>query len=291
MGVFEATIANFNYIPEAIEHPECMFKGGKICRYVLRWRLTKSARIKRARNVSMLSLPLLNIPALVFDPLSLLATVPLSLATYAILDRETTKAELAEITNSIEHLTASRDQLMEQLEQNYNNAMLTSEVGYAISSLDSIDRVLKSVVNVLGKRLDFDRGMILLANENRTRLTYRAGFGHIDEHRFILERASFRLDNPDSRGIFVEAFKQQKPFLVDDFEAFERRHTTHSINVAKALGVKSFVCCPIVCEGETVGVLAVDNLKKAEDMFREMGMDYWLVKTRKGLSSLSENAQ
>jgi len=268
MGVFEATIANFNYIPEAIEHPECMFKGGKICRYVLRWRLTKSARIKRARNVSMLSLPLLNIPALVFDPLSLLATVPLSLATYAILDRETTKAELAEITNSIEHLTASRDQLMEQLEQNYNNAMLTSEVGYAISSLDSIDRVLKSVVNVLGKRLDFDRGMILLANENRTRLTYRAGFGHIDEHRFILERASFRLDNPDSRGIFVEAFKQQKPFLVDDFEAFERRHTTHSINVAKALGVKSFVCCPIVCEGETVGVLAVDNLKTSRSLMQ-----------------------
>jgi len=268
IGLFEAGIRNFNYKIEAIEHPECMFKGGKACRYMLRWKLTQAARIRRARNVSMLALPLLNIPAFIFDPLLLLATVPLCVAAYTVLDRAMSKAELNEVSNSMEHLTVSRDQLMEQLDANYNNAMLTSEIGQAISSLESIDRVLKSVVEVLGKRLDFDRGMIMLANEDRTRLTYRAGFGHIDEHRFILERASFRLDNPDSRGIFVEAFKQQRPFLVDDFEAFERRHTTHTINVAKALGVKSFVCCPIVSEGETVGVLAVDNLKTSRSLMQ-----------------------
>jgi len=268
MGVFEAGIENFNYKLEAMEHPECMFKGDKVCRYVVRWKVTNAARLRRIRNVSMTVLPLLNILVFAFDPLALLATVPLSVAAYAILDKAMTKAELIQISHSMEQLLASRDQLMDQLDANYNNAMLTSEVGQAISSLDSIDRVLKSVVKVLGKRLDFDRGMIMLANEDRTRLSYRAGFGHIDEHRFILERANFRLDNPDSRGIFVEAFKQQRPFLVDDFEAFERRHTTHSINVAKALGVKSFVCCPIVCEGETVGVLAVDNLKTSRSLMQ-----------------------
>ncbi len=31
---------------------------------------------------------------------------------------------------------------------------------------------------------------------------------------------------------------------------------------------------------------AAKNLKKAEDMFQEMGMDYWLTKTRKDLSRL-----
>jgi len=31
---------------------------------------------------------------------------------------------------------------------------------------------------------------------------------------------------------------------------------------------------------------AVDNLKKAEGMFREMGMDYWLTKTREVLGRL-----
>ncbi len=67
--------------------------------------MTRAARIRRARNVSILALPLSNIPAFVFDPLSLLATVPLSLAAYAILDRATTKAELTEISNSMEQLS------------------------------------------------------------------------------------------------------------------------------------------------------------------------------------------
>jgi len=30
----------------------------------------------------------------------------------------------------------------------------------------------------------------------------------------------------------------------------------------------------------------LDNLKKAESMFQEMGMDYWLARTRKLLESL-----
>ncbi len=72
--------------------------------------------------------------------------------------------------------------------------------------------------------------MVLLANEAKTKLTYRAGFGHASDQRDILMQASFRLDNPASRGVFVEAFKNQVPFLVDDFESFEKRHSTHSVN-------------------------------------------------------------
>ncbi len=268
MGVFEAGIENFNYKLESIDHPECLFRGDEVCRYVVRWKITKSAKLKRLRNISVVALPFLNIPAAFFEPVALLATIPLSIAVFAVLDRTSTDQELKEVSNSMEQLVDSRDQLMEQLDANYNNAMLTSEIGHAISSLDSIDRVLGSVVKVLDKRLDFDRGMIMLTNEDKTRLSYRAGFGHATEHRMILERASFRLDNPESRGVFVEAYKEQTPFLVNDFEGFERRHTTHSVNIAKALGVKSFVCCPIVCEGKSVGVLAVDNLKSSRPLMQ-----------------------
>ena len=268
MGVFEAAIENFNYKLENIDHPECMFRGDQECRYVIRWQITKAAKLMRLRNLSIVVLPSLNIPAFFYNPIALLVSVPLSIAAYTFLNQTSTKAQLDELHNSMEHLSTSRDQLMEQLDINYNNAMLTSEIGHAISSLGSIDHVLSSVVKVLAKRLDFDRGMILLANEEKSRLSYRAGFGHDKEHRMILERAIFRLDNESSRGVFIEAYKEQMPFLVDDFEGFERRHTTHSVNVAKALGVKSFVCCPIVCEGESVGVLAVDNLKSSRPLMQ-----------------------
>ena len=178
------------------------------------------------------------------------------------------RIEKKELIASLREQGDVADQLLKEIDARHQTASLVQEIGQATSNILDIDNLLKTVAGVMEKRLDFDRGMIMLANEDRTRLSYRAGFGHIDEHRFILERASFRLDNPDSRGVFVEAFKQQKPFLVDDFEAFERRHTTHSINVAKALGVKSFVCCPIVCEGEAVGVLAVDNLKTSRSLMQ-----------------------
>ena len=268
MGVFEAGIENFNYKLESIDHPECMFRGDKVCRYVVRWQVTKAAKLKRMQNLSMVVLPFLNVPIALYDPAVLLATIPLSIAVFTVLGSTATSEDLRDANNSMEQLFDSRDQLMEQLDANYNNAMLTSEIGHAISSFASIDRVLNAVVKVLSKRLDFDRGMIMLTNDDRTRLSYRAGFGHIAEHRMILERATFRLDNPDSRGVFIEAYKEQTPFLVNDFEGFERRHTTHSVNIAKALGVKSFVCCPIICEGESVGVLAVDNLKSSRPLMQ-----------------------
>lgn len=267
-GLFEAMIKAFQYDLIAIDHPECMFSGGKICRYIVKWNISTAARMNHWKNISALLLPVANLPFLFIQPTLLLSTVPASLGIYILLDRLSIGANLKEVSASTAHLSESRDQLIDQLDANYNNAMLTSEIGHAISLQTSIDKVITKVVKILEKRLDFDRGMILLANDEKTKLKYRAGFGHINEHREILQQASFRLDNPTSRGVFVEAFNNQIPFLVDDFETFERRHSSHSINLAKALKVKSFVCCPIICEGESIGVLAVDNLKSSRPLMQ-----------------------
>jgi len=267
-GLFEATIKAFHYDLLSIEHPECMFNGEHHCRYVIKWNISKTALMRRWRNISIILLPLLNLPFLLTNPTMLLGSVPASICIYILLDRLALGATLEEVSASVDHLNSSRNQLLNQLDANYNNAMLTSEIGHAISLQSSIDKVINQIIKTLEKRLDFDRGMILLVNESKTKLAYRAGFGHIDEHRHILQQASFRLDNPSSRGVFVEAFNNQVPFLVDDFESFERRHSSHSVNLAKALNVKSFVCCPIICEGETVGVLAVDNLKSSRPLMQ-----------------------
>ncbi len=268
LGLFEATIKAFHYNLVAIEHPECIFNGEPRCRYIVKWSISKTAQMRRWRNISLTLLPLFNSSLLFINPAILLGTVPTSVCLYILLDRLAMGATLDEVSASVDHLSSSRNQLINQLDANYNNAMLTSEIGHAISLQSSIDKVINKVIKTLEKRLDFDRGMILLANESKTKLSYRAGFGHIDEHRHILQQASFRLDNPTSRGVFVEAFRNQVPFLVDDFETFERRHSTHSVNLAKALNVKSFVCCPIICEGEAVGVLAVDNLKSSRPLMQ-----------------------
>ncbi len=268
LGLFEATIKAFHYDLITIEQPECIFNGGPHCRYIVKWNISKTALMRRLRNISLVLLPVLNLPVLLTNPVMLLGAVPSSICLYLLLDRLAVGATLEEVSDSIDHLYTSRNQLIDQLDSNYNNAMLTSEIGHAISLQSSIDKVISKVIKILENRLDFDRGMILLTNKPKTKLLYRAGFGHSDKHRNILQQASFRLDNPTSRGVFVEAFRNQVPFLVDDFETFERRHSTHSVNLAKALNVKSFVCCPIICEGESVGVLAVDNLRSSRALMQ-----------------------
>jgi HD-GYP domain-containing protein (c-di-GMP phosphodiesterase class II) len=268
LGLWEATIKAFHYDLVSIEQPECLFNGGSQCRYIVKWNISTAGLMRRWRNISLVLLPIFNAPALFINPAILLGTVPTSFCLYLLLDRLSVRATLDEISSSNDHLSTSRNQLINQLDANYNNAMLTSEIGHAISLQSSIDKVLDKVVKTLEKRLDFDRGMILLTNESKTKLVYSAGFGHIGKHRNILQRTSFQLDNTTSRGVFVEAFRNQVPFLVDDFATFERRHSTHSVNLAKALDVKSFVCCPIICEGESIGVLAVDNLKSSRALMQ-----------------------
>ncbi len=37
LGLWEAVATAFNYDLPKIEHPECIFKGGKSCRYIVSW--------------------------------------------------------------------------------------------------------------------------------------------------------------------------------------------------------------------------------------------------------------
>jgi PAS domain S-box-containing protein len=109
------------------------------------------------------------------------------------------------------------------------------------------------------KRLNFDRGLIMLANQERTRLVYRVGYGYSPEEEGILKSAEFDLDNPKSRGPFVVAFKEQRPFLVNDIRSIEKDVSARTRDFISRLRVESFICVPVIYEGKSEGVLAVDN--------------------------------
>ena len=54
IGLFEAITMIFtNKLPE-IDHPECVFRGGKTCRYVVTWEKSFSDIWKRLRNYALL---------------------------------------------------------------------------------------------------------------------------------------------------------------------------------------------------------------------------------------------
>jgi PAS domain S-box-containing protein len=111
------------------------------------------------------------------------------------------------------------------------------------------------------KRLDFDRGMIMLAEKSIKKLHYTAGYGYNGEQESLLRGADFHLDNPDSKGAFVVSFREQRPFLVNGISEIQRDLSSRSLEFAKRIGTQSFICVPIIYERQSLGILAVDNLK------------------------------
>jgi len=137
---------------------------------------------------------------------------------------------------------------------------MTNEIGLTISRHNTMEDILSNVIRVSEKRLDFDRGLILLANPDRTKLNFRVGFGYTGEQYKMIKSTAFNLDRPDSKGVFIVSFREQKPFLINDINDIEGTLSSRSLAFARIIGAQSFVCCPIICDNESIGVLAVDNL-------------------------------
>ena len=261
-GSFEAVAKLFTNKFPVLEHPVCIHEGGSHCQYILSWEEPTFLRWRRIRNY--IAIPSIFIMVvfgflLSLGPLlvlaSLLAVVTFGISYYA------QYLEKKDIYAKIEQQGDTANRLLDQITIGYNNALLVQEIGQAVSSILDIDTLLKFVMETLQKRLDFDRGMIMLANPDRTRLVYIIGYGYSSEFEMILKETQFHLDNPKSKGPFVIAFKQQKPILISDINDVQNDISSRSADLVETLGVTSFICVPIVYEGKSEGILAVDNYR------------------------------
>ncbi len=261
-GFFDAiTIGLINRMPQ-IEHPECMFRGGKVCRYIISWDRTYFTYFQLIRNYAFFFFLLLAFILTLFYPLK--ALIPLYLI-FLIgvlgLSLIANEIKIENLSTVLSDLRKSSDQLLDQIDINYNTKLVNSEIGEIINRQSNLEDALNEVCKVLESRLDFDRGMIMVANEEKTRLKFCAGFGYEDAILGFLKKLYFHLDNPESKGIFVVSFKEQKPFLINDVNDIQGVLSERSLRFAKEMGAKSFICSPIVCDNQSIGILAVDNIK------------------------------
>jgi PAS domain S-box-containing protein len=261
-GSFEAVAKLFTNKFAAIEHPVCLHEGGSHCRYAVSWEEPTFLKWRRIRNyIAIPSIVTLVVCGFLLSvgPLILLG----SLMTVAIfgLSYYALYAEKRDIHTKIQQQGNTANRLLDQITIGYNNALLVQEIGQAVTSILDIDKLLKFVMETLQKRLDFDRGMIMLANPDKTRLLYVSGYGYSPQYEITLRKTQFHLDNPKSKGPFVIAFKQQEPILVSDVHHVQGEISSRSADLVETLGVSSFICVPIVYEGKSEGILAVDNYR------------------------------
>ena len=262
IGIFESLAKLFTDRLADIEHPSCFHKKNDSCHYIITWEKTASLIWKRIRNFSIVtSLTILTVlsfflPSMTWGILVILfSLITLSLGFWC------EYLEKKELAKTVETQGDAAKDLIAEMNIRYNNAILVQEIGKATSSILDIDTLIKTVVNIMEIHMDFDRGMILLANSDKNRLYYNTGYGYSEEKERILKETQFHLDNPKSKGVFVVAFKDQTPFLVNDISEIEKTLSERSIEFAKAMDSQSLICVPIIYEHESLGILAVDNLK------------------------------
>ena len=262
MGIFESLAKLFTKRFAKIEHPSCFHKGDDCCRYIITWEKTPSLIWRRVRNYSLLLSPLVSLAFFFVLPIvTWIVLILLCVFLTMIFSFYSEHLEKKELTKTIETQGDAAKDLLAEINIRYNEALLIQEIGQATSMILDVQQLLKSVMDAMEKRLDFDRGAIWLASKEGTRLVYNTGYGYNPEIEKLFRNTDFHLDKPGSRGVAVQAFKQQKPYLVNDVAEIEKDLSKRSLEFVKRIGAQSFICVPIVYEGESLGVLFVDNPK------------------------------
>ena len=261
IGLIEAVSKLFAKKFPDIEHTACLHKGADICRYIISWEKTPSFMLRRVRNYLVLlsvlvcsAIPFFQLPGF----LTILIYIFVAMIIFASFYSDYLEKE--DLVRGFESQREASRLLLDQIDMRYNDAQLIKEIGQTTSMLLDIDSLSESVIQAMEKRLDFDRGGVWLANKRKTQLIYKMGYGYRPAVEEVLRKTRFRLDNPRSRGVVVLSFRQRRPFLINDISEIKQDLSKRSLEFVEKIGSQSFICVPVVYEGEPLGVLLVDNL-------------------------------
>ena len=251
----------------SIEHPVCIHKGGDCCLYVISWENTRTFFWKRIRNYyfwiafALCAILFSFMKPAYWDVLTL-SCVLMGMGVTLYAEHLEKKDLLAHIFNQGD----AAESLLDQINRRYNEALLVQEIGQKSSDMTKVDELLQYIIESLVKRLDFDRGIIMLANKQKDRLVYTVSYGYNPKNEDYLHNIQFHLDNPQSKGTAVASFRTQKPFLVNDLSDIEHDLSRKSLDFVNTMGSRSFICVPIVYKGESLGVLIVDNVQSKKPL-------------------------
>lgn len=256
MGSLEAFVTLFTHRLPEIVHTECIFQGGEACRYEISWDRGAADRWREARRFGILGGAAIALAVLFLHPQFFVAAAAciLPLVLFLVLFAE--HAEKKEVGAALDNLRDSTEKQLAQMQSHYDNTLLVNEIGQAISSRSDIDQILADVAGLLQKRLNYDRGVILMADSAKANLRVRASYGFSERSLLAIDEITIPLGRPE--GLLASSFLEQKPFLVNDISTVSHLIPPALREVARLLDIHSFIICPIICEGDSLGVLAVD---------------------------------
>ncbi len=300
IGFFEAIAKLVTGKYADVKHPECVHRGDKACRYIVKWEEPAHRLWKRYAFAIMgltavaaaISFPLLPLKVWLGALLSCgLVSGWLFFKSYLL--------EISELTYRLQNQGSLAEDHIKEIDYRYQGALLVQKIGQATSTILDVNELARIVLSNIQHYLDFDRGLIMLADSERRRLAYAAGYGFDDDMVALLDNTQFNLNNPEAKGVFINVFRTKKEILINDINSLRGSLSLKSQQFAKEIGSKSLICLPIVYEGDSLGILAVDNIitkrpLTKSDMNLLMGVAYQTaasIFSAKAFSELQESEE
>ena len=158
--------------------------------------------------------------------------------------------------------TLSRSELQRRLAE----LVALNELASGLSSTLDLDKLLDRALDAVVHRLPFDRALVLLVDPAENVLTNGRAIGGAAETTALVGQVHVSLD--EGRSTFVQLAHSDGPMVFRDVDAdaYEPNRV-----FAQALEVSSFLGTPLVTNGRTVGILAVDNRLSGRELERSMG--------------------
>ncbi len=267
VGQLEAITKVFTNKFARIEHPSCLHKNGDLCRYVISWDQSPSQVWKKVSRLSVLGGFVLAMALFFLLPLPHEAILILAIAFGVLLITfYAERLEKQELAQSMAFQGNAAEVYLDEMQVRYNQALLVQELGQVCSTVFDVRELTKKAMEVLEKRLKFDRGMFLLLDKEKRRLRYTAGYGFTKAQEDPWRDPGIALDLMEQKDLFVSALREYKPVLLHDAEKNQERLSRGTLAMVKETGLSSIAAVPIVHKKGFLGLVAVGNLSSGQPL-------------------------
>jgi methyl-accepting chemotaxis protein len=158
--------------------------------------------------------------------------------------------------DSLHHEVASQKEIFqERFKVLDSNIKSFHQISSRLQKSLDVDEVLSLCSEGLHEILEYEQVNILLADDTRSHLYF---FSSIGVEGFDAAGVTIPLDS--RIGIIFKCFDERKMFLVDDIAKYPPEYRVQPpFDSIKPIRSRSFMLCPIVVKGESIGLFGIDN--------------------------------
>jgi two-component system sensor histidine kinase/response regulator len=161
------------------------------------------------------------------------------------------------MTQALQERSVAITANMETIRKQITQLTAVHQTSAAITSTLDLHELMDTVLQLLRSNLGFSRMALMLRHEDRD-IAYIAQVAGVSQE--IAEAARYlTIPIKEDESILAQLFLQSKPVLAPDMNAVAHRMTPTLLELARRVGIKSFVCVPLQSHNQTLGFIAGDR--------------------------------